>query len=110
MRQPVTLFSNQIRNPVWAETLVNGCLELARHDYTGIINIAGAQALSRADFALKMLDYWDVQERATLSVAPYTGSEWPLNCEMDVRLATAVLKTPLTTVAELLNLYKAITV
>lgn len=108
MRQPVTLFSNQIRNPIWAETLVNGCLELAQHDYTGIIHIAGAQALSRSDFALKMLDYWDVQARATLSIAPYTGNEWPLNCEMDVSLATAVLKTPLTTVDELLNLYKIV--
>lgn len=101
--EPVTLFSNQLRNPVWTGTLVNACLELAVHSFRGIINIAGTQVLSRAEFGVKMLDYWAVPERDTLTIAPYTGNEWPLNCELDLNLATAVLKTPLISVDELLH-------
>ncbi|MCB8977169.1 MAG: SDR family oxidoreductase [Ardenticatenaceae bacterium] len=99
--QPVTLFNNQIRNPVWVNSLVHALLELAHHRYTGILNVAGRQVLSRADFALKLLDYWQVQPRDTLTIAPSDGS-WPLNCELDLQRATAVLQTPLPGVDEVL--------
>ena len=59
--------------------------------------------MARSDFALRMLDYWNVQERDSLSVGPYLGNEWPLNCEMDVRLALAVLQTPLPGVDEVIQ-------
>lgn len=99
--QPVTLFSNQLRNPVWVDSLCQALLELAQNGYTGVLNVAGRQALSRADFALKMLDYWQIQPRNTLTVAPSDG-RWPLNCELDLRRATAVLHTPLPGVDEVL--------
>lgn len=91
--QPVTLFSNQIRNPVWVNNLCAALLELAHPIYTGILNVAGSQILSRADFALRMLDYWQIQPRTTLTIAPSTGN-WPLNCALDLERGTAVLKTP----------------
>ncbi|MCP5100040.1 MAG: SDR family oxidoreductase [Chloroflexi bacterium] len=93
--KPVTLFSNQRRNPVWANTLCAACLELIRLPFTGILNIAGQQPLSRSAFALKMFDWWQVQPRDTLNIAPSTGDQWPIDCEMDLTLATAVLTTPL---------------
>ncbi len=99
--QSVTLFSNQRRNPVWADSLCQALLELAQNGYTGVLNVAGRQALSRADFALKMLDHWQIQPRTTLTVAPSDG-RWPLNCELDLRRATAVLQTPLPGVDEVL--------
>jgi dTDP-4-dehydrorhamnose reductase len=99
--QPVTLFSNQIRNPIWVDSLCHALLELAHHSYTGVLNVAGRQVLSRADFALRMLDYWQVQPRDTLTIAPSDG-RWPLNCELDVRRAAAVLQTPLPGVDEVL--------
>lgn len=92
--EPVTLFSNQIRNPIWVNSLCAAILELAANSFTGILNVAGQQVLSRADFALKLLDYWQIQPRDTLTIAPSDG-RWPLNCELDLGLATAVLKTPL---------------
>ncbi|MCA9875101.1 MAG: SDR family oxidoreductase [Anaerolineales bacterium] len=98
--QPVTLFDNQIRNPVWVNTLTAACLELAHHTYTGILNVAGRQVLSRAEFALKMLDWWGIEERQTLAVGPSLGEQWPLNCELDVRRAVALLTTPLPGVDE----------
>lgn len=99
--QPVTLFSNQLRNPIWVNSLCAAILELAHSHYTGILNVAGRQVLSRADFALSMLDYWQVQPRHTLTIAPSDG-RWPLNCELDLRRATAVLQTPLPGVTEVL--------
>lgn len=101
--RPVTLFTNQRRNPVWVETLCRACLELVTHDYTGILNVAGRQVLSRAEFALKMLDWWQINERASLMLAPSLGDKWPLDCELDVSCATAVLDTPLPGVDEVLH-------
>lgn len=93
--EPVTLFDNQIRNPVWVNTLTAACLELINHPYTGVLNVAGRQVLTRAEFALKMLDWWGITQRQTLTIGPSTGGQWPLNCELDLRRATAVLQTPL---------------
>ncbi len=101
--QSVTLFDNQIRNPVWVHSLAQACLELAAGDFTGILNVAGRQVLSRSDFALKMLDWWRIDQRETLHIGPSTGSQWPLNCELDLSLATAVLQTPLPGVDEVIG-------
>lgn len=101
--QPVTLFDNQIRNPVWVETLSRACLELAQNNYTGILNVAGRQTLSRAAFSLKMLDYWGITSRATLTVGA-AADEWPLNCELDLQRATAVLRTALYGVDDVLTM------
>ncbi|VAW43000.1 hypothetical protein MNBD_CHLOROFLEXI01-4873 [hydrothermal vent metagenome] len=100
--EPVTLFSNQIRNPVWVNTLCAAILELMDHPFTGILNVAGNQVMSRAEFGLKMLDFWQVQPRDSLTIAPGIGS-WPLNCELNLDLATAVLKTPLLGVEQVLE-------
>ncbi len=93
--KPVTLFTNQRRNPVWAETLSLACLELANNDFTGILHVAGNQEVSRADFALRMLDWWGVTNRDTLTVGEGDASRWPADCTFDLGLATAVLDTPL---------------
>lgn len=101
--EPVQLFDNQIRNPVWVETLSRACLELAGHDYTGILNVVGRQVLSRAEFALKLLDYWQVQPRSTLTIGPSVGGRWPLDCRLDLRRGTAVLNTSFWGVDEVLK-------
>lgn len=102
-RQPVTLFNNQIRNPVWVQTLSRACLELINHPYTGVLNVAGEQILSRADFSLRMLDYWRIQPRDTLAISPSTAGQWPLDCRLDLQLAHRVLQTPLLGVDAVLN-------
>lgn len=99
----VTLFTNQRRNPVWVQTLANACLELATHSYRGILNVAGEQVLSRAEFALKLLDFWQIKPRETLTIGPSSAEQWPLDCELDLGRATAVLKTPLPGVDKVLT-------
>ena len=108
--RPVTLFTNQRRNPVWVETLGRACLELvesppsAAGAYRGVLNVAGRQAMTRAEFGLRLLDWWGVRERETLTFAPDDGRRWPLDCEMDVSLAGRLLRTPLWGVDEVLGL------
>lgn len=100
---PVTLFTNQRRNPVWVETLAAACLELVTHPYRGVLNVAGRQVMTRAAFGLRMLDWWGVAERATLSLGPDGSGQWPLDCAMDVSRATGMLQTPLWGVDEVLD-------
>lgn len=100
--RPVTLFTNQQRNPVWVETLCRACLELVEHPYCGVLNVAGRQVMTRAEFGLRMLDWWGVAERATLSLGPDDSGRWPLDCEMDTGLASRLLRTPLWGVDEVM--------
>ncbi|MCB9006350.1 MAG: sugar nucleotide-binding protein [Ardenticatenaceae bacterium] len=100
--QPVTLFNNQIRNPIWVNSLCQAILELVEHDYRGILNVAGCQAITRAEFALKLLDYWQIQPRDTLRIAPASGN-WPLNCTLRLDRVTAVLQTSLPAIDQVLQ-------
>ncbi len=101
MGQPVMLFNNQFRQPVWAETLSLACLELALSNYCGFLNVAGGQVMSRAEFGLKMLDWWGVRERDGLSIGP-SDETWPLDTRLDLSLAKATLETPLLGLEEVL--------
>ena len=101
--RPVTLFPNQIRNPVWVESLCRACLELVELPYRGVLNVAGRQAMTRAAFGLRLLDWWNVVERGTLSLAPDESGRWPLDCRMDVGMASRLLRVPLVGVDEVLK-------
>lgn len=101
--KPVTLFTDQMRNPVWAESLSNALLELAESDFRGVLHVAGDQVLSRAQFGLRMLDWWGVDERATLSLGPGDGARWPADCTLDISRAQRMLRTPLPGVDEVLT-------
>jgi dTDP-4-dehydrorhamnose reductase len=103
--KPVTLFTDQQRNPVWDETLSLACLEVAEMNYRGILNVAGRQVLSRAEFGLRLLDWWGVDERESLAIGPSPEGAWPLDCRLDLSLAWALLKTPLLGVDEVLALH-----
>lgn len=94
-KKPVTLFNNQIRNPVWIYTLCQACIELIKNDYVGIINVAGNQVLTRAAFAVRMLDYWQIKERDTLVIGKSPENRWPLDCRLDLSHAQRLLNTPL---------------
>lgn len=103
---PVTLFTNQRRNPVWVQTLGTALLELAQNDYKGILNVAGSQQLTRADFAIRMLDWWQVKSRDTLSFAEGDRERWPVDCTLDLSRAKKILSTPLLGVDQVLESQK----
>lgn len=93
--QPVTLFTNQLRNPVWTGTLAAACLELVGLSFTGVLNVAGDQVLSRAAFGQRLLDYWGISDRTTLALVEDHSGRWPVDCRLDLTLARQVLDTPL---------------
>jgi dTDP-4-dehydrorhamnose reductase len=99
--QEVTLFNDQWRNPVWVESLSQACLELAGLAYQGTLHVAGQQALTRAEFGLKLLDWWGIEERATLRIGP-SDDRWPRDCRLDINLAQELLATPLPGLDEVL--------
>lgn len=101
--QPVTLFTDQRRNPVWAQTLSLACLELATGPYQGILNVAGEQILTRADFGLRLLDWWGIGDRASLTLGPSDHDHWPADCTYNLNRAREVLDTPLPGVDDVLR-------
>lgn len=106
--RPVTLFTDQLRAPVWVDALAAACLELAAHEYTGILHVAGPQPLSRAEFGERLLDWWGVADRAGLRRGPTpAGAPWPRNTILDINLAKRLLRTSLPGVDDLLNRAKS---
>ncbi len=104
--KPVCLFSDQVRNPVWTETLSSACIELGELGFTGILNVAGQQAMSRAELGIRMLDWWGIKDREGLSIGPSDGN-WPVDCRLDLTLATKLLNTPMLGVDEVLDASRA---
>jgi len=92
--KPVTLFEDQLRNPVWVETLNLACLELVDSAFRGTINVAGRQAMNRVEYGLRLLDWWRIADREGLKTGP-SPDRWPRDCRLDLTLAKKVLKTPL---------------
>lgn len=104
--EAVTLFDNQWRNPVWVMTLAQACLELApRDDVRGLLHIAGSQAVTRAELALKLLDWWQFppEKRHTLRIAPAPpDAPWPPDTRLQIAKASRLLQTPLLGLDEVL--------
>ena len=100
--EPVTLFKDQIRNPVWIETLCLSCLELATSSFTGIIHVAGSQAMSRAEFGTKLLKWWDYDQLEGLRF-DLSPDHWPKDCRLNIDLASQFLETPLPGVDQVLG-------
>ncbi len=101
--EPVTLFTDQIRNPVWANSLSQACLELVGSPFCGIINVAGRQKISRAEFGLRMLEWWGIEGRDTLAMGISDPDRWPADCSLDLTHAQSLLSTPLPGVDEVLR-------
>jgi len=90
--EALVLFEDHIRQPVWVNTLSEALLKLAveRADISGVLNVAGEQALSRAEFGERMLDWWGVGHRERLSrgrAADLLPFPTPLDLRLDVSAA-----------------------
>jgi dTDP-4-dehydrorhamnose reductase len=93
--QPITLFTDQLRNPVWVWTLSRALLELVALPYRGILHVTGRQSLSRAEFGVRLLDFHRIQNRSTLRFGLGDPARWPSDVRLDVSRAVALLQTPL---------------
>ena len=90
-----TLFNNQFRNPIWADTLSLACLELVKHSYVGILNVAGSEVIDRATYSQALLTYWGVETGTLLTVGADTSGRFPPDTRLDISLAKQLLETPL---------------
>ena len=59
--ESLTLWQDVLRQPMEIAALTNALADLVRRpDIEGVLNVAGDDAVSRADFALALLAYWNV--------------------------------------------------
>jgi dTDP-4-dehydrorhamnose reductase len=91
--EPVLLFSDALRNPIRVDTLAEAIVELAQTDYSGTLNIAGRQAVSREAFGRAMLRYWGVDTRGLVQAgrAADISDSIPLDLRLVVERAELLL-------------------
>lgn len=100
--EPVYLFTDELRCPIWVNTLAHALLELAAGDYTGMLNIASPKPINRWEFGVKMLAMLGLKPNPNVRPALQGESDLirPSNLTLDVSRAKHQLRTPLTTVDE----------
>ncbi len=102
--QPLKLFSDVIRQPIWVETLAEALLKLIDVEFSGPLNVAGRQALTREAFARRMLAYWQIDAGDLLHSgrAADVSDTIPLDLRLSVRKGERVLGMPFPGVDEVL--------
>ncbi len=104
--QRVTLFTDEIRQPIWAWNLAEILLELAESEQRGLLNVAGPQAMSRWEYGcalLRALGY-SPDEVAVAVRAADVAPQRPRDLTLCLDRARAILKTPLLPLDEALRL------
>lgn len=92
--KPVHLFTDERRCPIWVKSLASALAELAGRTYTGVLHVAGAQALSRYAFGLRLARFHGVDpEGITPAPSRESGLVRPLDCTLDCARARAILDT-----------------
>lgn len=94
--QPITLYTDEIRCPVWLTDLSAALLELAAGDFSGVINVSGPQALNRYEMGMRLADCLGL---STQHITPGLSSQSivrrPRNLTLDTSLARRLLQTRL---------------
>ncbi|MGD2104443.1 MAG: SDR family oxidoreductase [Anaerolineae bacterium] len=99
--QSVRLFTDERRCPVWVKSLAFALIELAdsesnRTRRTEVLHVAGAQALSRFEFGVRLARLHGVDHAGIVPVKSRdSGMSRPLDCTLDCSRARARLRTPL---------------
>jgi len=102
--RPIILFTDEYRCPIWVADLTTALLELARLDYTGILNIAGPEALSRYDLGVKLARAYGLDPAGiTAASSTSSGLVRPRDCRLDIHLARRLLSTRLRSIDEGFN-------
>ncbi len=100
--EPVALFTDEIRQPIWAYNLAEALLELAALPYTGALHIAGPERLSRWDYGRALLDAMELADQ--VRVQPVRAAEVapgrPQDVSLDLSRARQLLKTPLLSIGQ----------
>jgi dTDP-4-dehydrorhamnose reductase len=82
----VTLFTDELRCPVFVDDLADALVELAARDLTGVLHVAGPAALDRWTFGCLMVAW--LGRRVPDNVVPGTSAASGLTRAADLRLDT----------------------
>ncbi|HEY7342917.1 MAG TPA: SDR family oxidoreductase [Ktedonobacterales bacterium] len=90
------LFTDQYRCPIGASDLAGAVLELAANDFAGVLNVAGADAITRYDLGCLIARAYqlDATQLAGATVATLT-TPTVADVRLDSSLARSLLKAPL---------------
>ncbi len=97
------LFTDEYRCPIFVDDLADALLELAQHEFVGVLNLAGAQRLSRYEFGIKMANAFHAAPRFTGALSASYPGRRPRDCTLDISLAQKTLRTRLRGVDEVLQ-------
>ncbi len=87
------LFGDSVRQPSERHDLARALLALVRSRVSGFLNLAGGQALSRADFARRMLAFWGVPVPDPVEVVPAPPGV-PTDLRLCLERAAALVAVP----------------
>ena len=102
------LYTDEIRCPIYVESLASALLELATADHVGqhlpgVLHVAGEQPVSRYTFGLLLARFFGVDRAGiTPALSQASGRRRPLDCSLDCSRARTVLCTPLPGVDQVL--------
>lgn len=91
----IWIVTDQIGSPTLADDLADACLQLWRKDARGLFHVAGHEAISRYDFAMKACEVFGLDKGL---VKPVTTDELkqkavrPANSSMDVLKVEGILR------------------
>ncbi len=100
--ETLRLWADELRCPIWVESLAAAVVELAGLDHTGPINIAGDQVVSRYELGLALLRFHNIDTTSVTAVPTPPDAVRPRNCTLDMTFAKGLLDTPLPGLDEVL--------
>jgi dTDP-4-dehydrorhamnose reductase len=89
-----TLFTDELRCPVWSDELAKALLELTSLDFRGLLHVAGPEVTHRYALGLALAAHFDLDPAPIVpGLSAESGLKRPLNCILDSRRAYTMLKT-----------------
>ncbi|MBN2009618.1 NAD(P)-dependent oxidoreductase [candidate division KSB1 bacterium] len=95
-RQPVFLFDDQYRTPIWVTNLARLLLELVEHSYVGTLHLGGPQRMQRYEFGAEAasvfgLSMESVEVKSMDEII--TPAARPRDVSFDISRARSIMKT-----------------
>jgi len=107
--EPVSLFVDEFRSPVWVGDLADAVAELALGELGGTLHVAGADRLSRWDFGRRVLDFLDLDPGEVVRPGRLaeSGLHRPPDLTLDLERCRRVLNSVPRGVEEVLSSLRA---
>jgi dTDP-4-dehydrorhamnose reductase len=103
-RVDLAFFIDELRCPIAVGDLAAALLELARLDVAGPLHLAGADAVSRYEFACAVVTaHGGAPNRLRAGLSAASGARRPRNCALDSSRAHSLIRTRLRGVREVLK-------